>query len=71
MESNIIKQLRLDHWGKILGALVGLLTGLLFIWYGFWKALLIIFFLVAGVISGIKLEQSSEFRKYLEQIWRN
>lgn len=71
MDSTLIKDILLNNWGKILGAVCGLLLGLLFIWYGFWKTLLILLCLTGGVFLGIRLEKNQQFHSLLEKIKKN
>ncbi|PKM84072.1 MAG: hypothetical protein CVU88_00095 [Firmicutes bacterium HGW-Firmicutes-13] len=59
--------LLLDNWGKILGALTGLLLGLLFIWFGFWRTLFILICLTAGIFIGIRVERSNGFKNLIEK----
>lgn len=41
-----------EHRGKIAGALAGLLLGWLVIRFGFWRALLVTFFIAGGIWLG-------------------
>jgi len=71
MDSTFFKDLLLNNWGKILGAVCGLLIGLLFIWYGFWKTLLILLCLTGGVLLGIQLEKNENFKNLLDKFRNN
>ncbi|UNC92363.1 DUF2273 domain-containing protein [Candidatus Contubernalis alkalaceticus] len=71
MDTSLLKELILNNWGKILGAICGLLLGLLFILYGFWKTLLIIGCLAAGIFLGFQLEKNQNFKSWLDKIGNN
>ncbi len=71
MDTSLLKELILNNWGKILGAICGLLLGLLFIWYGFWKTILIILCLAVGIFLGFQLEKNQNFKSWLDKIGKN
>lgn len=58
-----------EHKGKITGGLIGLITALLFVIFGFWQGLFIIFFVLAGTFLGSRVELHSEFKNFLNRLW--
>lgn len=46
------RELLLKHWGKIAGALAGLVFALVVVSFGFWKGIFIVFCILVGLIAG-------------------
>ncbi len=59
----------LENWGKFLGGLLGLFVAFLFVLFGFWKGLFIIFCLLAGVYIGSKVEKSDDLQNFFYRLW--
>ncbi len=56
------------HWGKITGGILGLITALLVLSYG-WGTLLIFAFIALGVFIGWRLEFDESIRKFFERLF--
>ncbi len=52
----IIRELLETHRGKVLGAIFGLIIGLLIIVFGFWKTVFIIFCILIGYFLGKRFD---------------
>ena len=58
-----------EHRGRIVGGLIGLITALIFVIFGFWQGLFIIFLVLAGTFLGSRVELRSEFKNFLSGLW--
>ena len=66
------RDLLIKHWGKVTGALVGLIFALVVVSFGFWKGIFIIFCVVVGLILGwYAQENGSGLRNFLQKIFRD
>lgn len=68
MENSPWKDILIRNWGKVLGGFTGLIIGLLFIIFGFWKGLLIILCIAAGILVGIRLEDGDGFPDIMSRV---
>ncbi|MFW6287712.1 MAG: DUF2273 domain-containing protein [bacterium] len=71
MDSNIWHQLTeifTYNKGKIIGALIGFVFGLLVLIIGFWKTLLVLFCTVLGYYIGSRWDLEGDFRKILDKL---
>ncbi len=59
-----------EHWGKVLGGVVGLIIALLLVIFGFWRGLFIIICVLAGVYVGSRYEKSEEVRDFFRRLWQ-
>ncbi len=65
------RDLLIKHWGKIAGALVGLIFALVVVSFGFWKGIFIVICVIAGLILGwYAQEDGSGLRNLLEKIFK-
>ncbi len=62
-------ELFIENMGKILGALAGLILGIIFIKYGFFKGLFILICTAAGIYLGSVLEKSNNWEDFLKNLW--
>lgn len=60
-----------EHRGKTIGVLIGLLASILFISYGFWKALFILVCIGLGYFIGRKIDENKNFDLWLKQIFKD
>ena len=60
MWEEIVRDLVDNHRGKVIGALIGLVFSLLVIRFGFWWALFITVFVLAGYLIGKRLDDTKE-----------
>ena len=65
------RDLLIKHWGKLAGALAGLVFALVIVNYGFWKGIFILFCILVGLILGwIVQETARECEALLEKIFK-
>ncbi|MCL5046183.1 MAG: DUF2273 domain-containing protein [Actinobacteria bacterium] len=57
---DILRDLMENHRGKVIGGLSGLVFSLLVIRFGFWWALFITFFVLAGYLIGRRIDETKE-----------
>ncbi len=58
-----------ENWRKLLGGLLGLLVAVIFVLFGFWKGLFIIFCILAGIFAGSMIEKSEGLRNFFNRLW--
>lgn len=63
----LLKMFKKDK-GKIIGALIGLLAGILFLLIGFFKTLLIIICTLIGLYLGSRWDVEGDIKKILHKI---
>lgn len=59
-----------EHRGKVIGVVLGLLAGIIFISFGFWQSIFIIFCIVLGYFIGKRLDENKSFENWLKQMFR-
>ncbi len=65
------RELLAKHWGKIAGALTGLIFALVVVSFGFWKGIFIAICVVAGLILGwYAQEDGSGLKNLLEKLFK-
>ncbi len=60
-----------EHRGKALGILLGLIASILFISYGFWRSLFVIFCIILGFFIGKKIDENQSFDNWLRQMFKD
>lgn len=60
-----------EHRGKTIGIILGLLASILFISYGFWRTLFIIFCIALGYFIGKRLDENKNFDQWLKQMFKD
>lgn len=71
MDSNIWYQLNeifTYNKGKILGALIGFIFGLLLLLIGFWKTILVLICTLLGYYLGLRWDLEGDFKKLLDKL---
>lgn len=58
-----------EHRGKVLGAIIGLMFGLLVAVFNFWKAIFIALCAVAGYHIGKKFDHKGNFKDFWDRIF--
>jgi len=58
-----------EHWGKILGGLLGLIFAILVIIIGFWWSVFVYLCVGIGLLIGWRLEVSKNVGLYLDRIF--
>ncbi len=56
------------HWGKLAGALGGLVFALLVVRYGFWNGLFIVICIALGLYLGWRIDEHQGLRNFLEKL---
>lgn len=69
MSKQILRQFLAEHWGKVVGGLAGLLVGLVFVIFGFWRSLVIFTFVILGVYLGKTLDRNDSLRGLFQRFW--
>ncbi|NLJ72727.1 MAG: DUF2273 domain-containing protein [Syntrophomonadaceae bacterium] len=59
------------HRGKTIGILIGLLASILFISYGFWKAIFIIICISLGYFIGRKIDEDKNLELWIKQLFKD
>ncbi len=62
-----IKEVFQPHKGKIIGALAGLVFGLITIAFGFWKAFFLAICIYAGFLAGKQADRIENFKELLKR----
>lgn len=60
-----------EHRGKAIGILMGLVASIVFITYGFLKAIFIIFCIVVGYFIGKRLDENKSFDNWLKRMFKD
>ena len=60
-----------EHRGKAQGILLGLIASILFITYGFWRSLFIVFCIILGFFIGKKIDENQSFDNWLRQMFKD
>lgn len=68
--NNIWRELLYKHWGKLLGGILFLIVGIIFLRYGFLKTLFLLLMTALGIyIGGRKLDGNQDLRDYFGDLW--
>jgi uncharacterized membrane protein len=59
-----------EHRGKTMGIVLGLIASIIFISYGFWRSLFVIFCIIVGYIIGKKIDENKSFDSWLKQMFK-
>ncbi|QGT98962.1 hypothetical protein SYNTR_0369 [Candidatus Syntrophocurvum alkaliphilum] len=70
MWEKILLSMFQEHRGKVVGVLLGLVASILFITYGFLKAIFIIFCIVLGYLIGKRLDENKGFEQWLHKMFK-
>ncbi len=57
-----------EHPGKLVGLILGILVGIIFLLVGFWKTVIFIGFISIGLYIGKKFDNREDFRDIIEKI---
>ncbi|MGE5551789.1 MAG: DUF2273 domain-containing protein [Bacteroidota bacterium] len=58
----------LERKGRIAGACLGLLVGMLWVTLGWWKAAIFLFCVILGYFIGLRVDRRDSWREILEKI---
>lgn len=59
-----------EHRGKAIGILMGLTASILFISFGFWRSIFIIFCIVLGYFIGKRVDENKSFDSWIKQMFK-
>jgi len=59
-----------EHRGKAIGILLGLLAAILFISYGFWRAIFVMFCIALGYFIGKEIDEKKNFDQWLKRMFK-
>lgn len=59
-----------EHRGKAIGIILGLAAGIIFITFGFWRSIFIIFCIVLGYFIGKRLDENKSFDSWIKQMFK-
>lgn len=57
-----------ERKGRLIGIFVGLLTGLLWAFLGWWRAVIFLFCLALGYFIGYRLDHKDSLREIIEKV---
>ncbi len=69
MKNGRWNELLVQNMGKILGAVAGIILGIIFLKYGFLKGSFILICMVLGIYLGAVMEKSHNVENFLENLW--
>lgn len=70
MWERILSYILQEHRGKAIGIVLGLIAGIIFITYGFWRSLFIILCIVLGYLIGKRVDENKSFETWLKQMFK-
>ena len=70
MLEKIILFIITEHRGKTIGILLGLAASILFVSFGFWRAIFIVFCIFAGYQIGKKLDENADLEAWMKNIFK-
>lgn len=59
-----------EHRGKVIGISLGLLVSILFISFGFWRTMFIVFCIFAGYFIGKKIDDNTNVEAWLRKFFK-
>lgn len=71
MNTEDLKEVRTylaERKGRLIGAFVGLLTGLLWAFLGWWRAVIFLFCLALGYFIGYRVDHKDSWREIIEKV---
>lgn len=68
MDRKLIESIWLQYGGRILGTLIGLILGLIYLFVGFWKTLFFAILVGLGFFIGRQLDQKEDLKQVIDSI---
>lgn len=63
--------LLVEHRGKTIGVLLGLLASILFVTFGFWRTVFIAICIGIGYLIGKQIDENKNFDSWLKQMFKD
>jgi len=70
MLEKIVEYIMNEHRGKAIGIFLGLVASILFISYGFWRTLFIVFCIMTGYLVGKKLDENANIDEWVRDLFK-
>lgn len=71
MLEKIVVHIITEHRGKLLGVVLGLAAAILFLNYGFWRSIFVMFCIAAGYFIGKNLDEKASFHEWLNKLFKS
>lgn len=71
MLERFLTQILEEHRGKAIGVIIGLLAAILFLTFGFWRALFIILCIVVGYFIGKRIDEDQNFNQWIKKLFKD
>lgn len=71
MLERFLTQILEEHRGKTIGIAIGLAAAILFLSFGFWRALFIIICIVIGYFIGKRFDEDQNFNQWVKKIFKD
>jgi uncharacterized membrane protein len=71
MLDKIILYVITEHRGKTIGILLGLVASILFISYGFWRTIFIVFCIIVGYLIGKKIDENADIEVWIKNLFKS
>jgi uncharacterized membrane protein len=70
MLDKVLVYILTEHRGKTIGVTLGLLASILFISFGFWRTIFIVFCIFAGYQIGKKLDENTDLEFWMSNLFK-
>jgi len=70
MLEKIVEYILNEHRGKAIGIFLGLVASILFISYGFWRTIFIVFCIMTGYLVGKKLDENANIDEWVKNLFK-
>ncbi len=70
MLDKIIVYILTEHRGKTIGVTLGLLASILFINFGFWRTIFVVFCILAGYQIGKQLDENTDLEFWMNNLFK-
>lgn len=71
MWEKIVPFLFVEHRGKTIGVLLGLIASILFVTFGFWRTIFIIICITVGYFIGKQLDDNNSMDSWMKQLFKD
>jgi len=71
MLEKLFEYLTTEHRGKVIGVMLGLMASILFVTYGFWRAIFIMLCITVGYQIGKKLDDNTDLEQWFNNIFKS